>query len=244
MGSAGLSVLCREPLPACRFESETVGTIPLALSKHYIGGICKGSTMSDDDQLMIRIQGGDSCAFETLVDRYQGPLIGFFFRNTRDKQLSEDLCQETLLRVFRQSWDYLPVGRFRGWMYRIARNLLIDNVRRRSHDALVKAVTGRADDEDDALARLAAEILSPEEKANSRELARLVDRLLQEIPDDQRLVFTLHHYSGLSLPEVADVMDSSLPTTKSRLRLAREKLRNRLRQEGVADPNDTERTSS
>ncbi|MCH8922627.1 MAG: RNA polymerase subunit sigma-70, partial [Planctomycetes bacterium] len=94
-----------------------------------------------DDQLMISIQNGDSRAFEELVERHQGPLIGFFFRNTRDLQLSEDLTQQTLLRVYSQSWDYLPVGRFKGWMYRIARNLMIDNFRRGSHDALVKAVT-------------------------------------------------------------------------------------------------------
>ena len=96
--------------------------------------------MTEDDQLMVRIQSGDTRAFEELVDRYQAPLIGFFFRNTRDTQLSEDLAQETLLRVYNQSWDYLPVGRFRGWMYRIGRNLMIDNIRRQSHDALVKAV--------------------------------------------------------------------------------------------------------
>jgi len=195
--------------------------------------------MTEDDELMVRIQGGESRAFEELVSCHQSPLIGFFFRNTRDRQMSEDLCQETLLRVYNQSWDYLPVGRFRGWMYRIARNLLIDNVRRQSHDALVKAVTGKADDEQDALSRLAGEVLSPHEKANARELSDLVDEMLGEIPEDQKLTFTMHHFSGLSLPEVAEVMETSLPTTKSRLRLAREKLREKLSQRGITDPNAT-----
>ena len=185
---------------------------------------------------MLRLQGGETLAVEELVARYQGPLIGFFFRNTRDRQFSEDLCQETLLRVYNQSWDYLPRGRFRGWMYRIARNLLIDNIRRQSHDALVKTVTGKSDDEQDVLARLAGAVLSPEEQANSRELARLVDELLERIPEDQRLTFTLHHYAGLTLPEVAEVMETTSPTSKSRLRLAREKLREMLLQCGVAEP--------
>src|SRR5690606_27232588 len=121
---------------------------------------------------------------------------GFFLRNTRDAGLSEDLTQETLLRVYNQSWDYLPVGRYRGWMYRIARNLMIDSIRRQSHDALIRAVKGSGPDEADALARLAAEILSPEERANHRELAALVDEQLEYIPEDQRLTFTLHHYAG------------------------------------------------
>jgi len=190
--------------------------------------------MSEDDQLMVRIQSGDPCAFEELVERYQGKLIGFFLKNTRDQQLSEDLTQETLLRVYHQAWDYLPLGRFRGWMYRIGRNLLIDSVRRQSHDALVKALCGkRADDESDALARIAADVLSPELHANQRELTHLVDELLDEIPEDQRLTFTLHHFSGLSLSEVAQAMETSLPTSKSRLRLAREKLRSKLAKRGI-----------
>ena len=192
--------------------------------------------MPDDDQLMVRLQSGDPRAFDELVERYQGPLIGFFHRNTRDPQLAEDLTQETLLRVFNQSWDYLPVGRFRGWMFRIARNLLIDNVRRQSHDALVHAVKGSHQDEADALSRLAGEVLSPEERANQNELARMVDELLDGLPEDQRLTFTLHHFAGLGLAEVADVMETNLATTKSRLRLAREKLQEKLRQRGVTDP--------
>jgi RNA polymerase sigma-70 factor (ECF subfamily) len=189
--------------------------------------------MRDDDQLMIDIQGGDATAFPVLVERYQHALVGFFFRNTRDIQLAEDLSQETLLKVFNQSWDYLPLGRFRAWMYRIARNLLIDDVRRRSNDALIRAVRGRRDDEDDALAQLAGDFIGPTEQAQQGELAGLVREFLGEIPDDQRQTFTLHHDAGLSLPEVAEIMEIPLATCKSRLRLAREKLAEKLRNCGI-----------
>ncbi len=190
--------------------------------------------MTDDDLLMIRIQEGDRTAFDALVERYQGPLCGFFFRNTRDAQLAEDLTQETLLKVFHQAWDYLPLGRFRGWMYRIGRNLLIDDIRRRSHDALIRAIRVRSAEEDDGLARLAGEFLSPEERAHHHEVAARIDEALSEIPEEQRLTFTLHHYSGLPLAEVAEVMETSLPTCKSRLRLAREKLRAKLQRQGIS----------
>lgn len=194
--------------------------------------------MTEDDQLMIRIQSGEGNAFDELVDKYQGPLHGFFLRNTRDSQLTEDLTQETLLRVYSQSWDYLPVGRFRGWMYRIGRNLLIDSIRRQSHDALVRAVKGTPDDEQDMLARIAGDVLSPEDKASIRELAAIVDEMLDEIPEEQRLTFTLHHSAGLTLPEVAEVMETTTPTAKSRLRLAREKLQRKLKAFGVRDPHE------
>jgi RNA polymerase sigma-70 factor (ECF subfamily) len=189
--------------------------------------------MTDDDQLMIRLQEGDNAAFDELVAVHQGALIGFFFRNTRDRQLSEDLTQETLLKVYHQAWDYLPLGRFRGWVFRMARNLLIDDVRRRSHDALIRAVHGSGPDEDDALGRIADEVASPDLSARRSELAGLIDGLLQEVPEDQRMTFILHHYSDLPLAEVAEIMETSLATTKSRLRLAREKLAEKLRLKGV-----------
>ncbi|MCA9079073.1 MAG: sigma-70 family RNA polymerase sigma factor [Planctomycetaceae bacterium] len=193
-----------------------------------------------DDQLMIDLQSGDSAAFEILVTRYQGSLIGFFMRNTRDIQFSEDLAQETLLKVYNQAWDYMPLGRFRGWMFRIARNLLIDNIRRRSNDALIRAVRRQPDEEQQALARVAAEILPPDDQVQATELARLVDELLCEIPDEQRQTFTLHHYAELSLPEVAEIMSVPLATCKSRLRLAREKLSEKLLSRGISVMNSTE----
>lgn len=193
---------------------------------------CDHSSLTDD-QLMVRLQTGESRAFDTLVSRYQGQLLGFFFRNTRDRQMSEDLAQETFLRLHNQSWDFLPVGKFRGWLYRLARNLLIDNVRRQSHDALIKAVTGKQEDEEDGMARLTEEILSPDSHADVREMAAIVDDLLRQLPEEQRLTFLLHHYGGLTLAEVADAMEANVPTTKSRLRLAREKLQEKLRARGI-----------
>lgn len=192
--------------------------------------------MGDDDELMIRIQEGDAQAFGELVARYRESLVGFFYRNTHDIQLAEDLSQETLLRVHNQAWDYLPRQKFRGWLFRVARNLLIDNVRRQSHDALVQAVKGSAREEQDPLARLVGQIATPEEVAGQNELSRIVGDLLDEIPEDQRLTFTLHHFAELPLAEVAEIMDTNVATSKSRLRLAREKLREKLHVRGIRDP--------
>lgn len=196
------------------------------------------ASQDDDDQLMIRVQSGDNAAFEEIVSRHQSPLVGFFYRNTRDWQLSEDLTQDTLVKVYNQAWDYLPLGRFRGWMFRIARNLLIDDVRRRSHDALIRACQRQPSEDEDELARLSSEILAPDTQADHRELARIVDESLAEIPDEQRQTFILHHFAELSLPEVSEIMEVPLPTSKSRLRLAREKLSEKLRAAGMAPIRD------
>jgi RNA polymerase sigma-70 factor (ECF subfamily) len=193
----------------------------------------------EDDELMLRLQGGDQVAFEQLVLRHQSPLIGFFNRQLRDWQLAEDLSQETLLRVHRTAWDYLPRGMYKAWMYRIARNLLIDTTRRRAHDCLVHAAKGHHgdDDREEMISRLASELPLPDEQFDRQEFAHVVDDLLRHVPEEQRLTFNLYVYEGLSLPEVARAMESNLPTTKSRLRLAREKLREKLADRGIGDPN-------
>ena len=201
---------------------------------------------SIDDELMYRLQGGERQAFDRLVQRHQSSLAGFFFRHLRDWQLAEDLTQETLIRVHSTAWDYLPRGCFKGWMFRIARNLMIDSTRRRSHDALVNASrTQRPRDEDaeGVLERLAGDFVLPEDRADQNEFAKIVGDLLQKIPEEQRLTFMMHHYSGLSLPEVADAMEANLPTTKSRLRLAREKLRELLAERGILDPSRSDENS-
>lgn len=182
---------------------------------------------SEDDQRMIRLQEGDSTAFDDIVATWQTPLYRFFMRNTRDAQRSEDLVQETLLRLYKSSWDFIPSGCFRGWLFRVARNLLIDTFRRDSSDALLRRITivsGRDGEVTDVLNLLPDVLKGAEEQASEREIAGIVQELLESLPEEQRITFEMHHFDSLTLAEVADAMQTTLPTAKSRLRLAREKL--------------------
>ena len=194
---------------------------------------------NDDDQRMIRLQAGDATAFDDIVAAWQGPLFGFFLRNTRNRTLSEDLVQETLLRLYRAAWDYLPTGQFRGWLFRIARNLIIDHTRKASRDALVRRVRLKPESEEegggDLLSLLPGDLVSPIDQASQSELASVVLELLDELPEEQRETFHLHHFNSLTLSEVADAMETTLPTAKSRLRLAKEKLRYQLSCRGYSE---------
>ena len=193
---------------------------------------------NEDDQRMIRLQEGDPEAFDQIVNAWQRPLFAFFLRNTRDTQLSEDLVQETLLRLYRKAWNYVPTGRFKGWLFRVARNLLIDNVRKRSNDALLRPVTTvtSGDGESTELINLLPDDVTPAETtASQKEVVEVVNDALGHLPEEQRQTFMLHHYDSLTLSEVADAMQTTLPTAKSRLRLAKEKLRYHLTCRGLAE---------
>lgn len=183
-----------------------------------------------DDELMVRLQEGDASAFPTLVERYSARLIGFFCRNVRDRYLADDLTQETFLRVYEEAWDYIPLGTFRAWLFRIARNLMIDTIRKQSRDALVGSYRPTQGSEDLIWQKIVADLATPLEQIRTQELATALNESLAELPEEQRLTFTLHHFGELKLQEIAEVLEIPLNTCKSRLRLAREKLSESLKQ--------------
>jgi RNA polymerase sigma-70 factor (ECF subfamily) len=185
---------------------------------------------SSDDELMVRLQEGDASAFPLLVERYSGRLVGFFCRNVRDRYLADDLTQETFLRVYEEAWDYIPLGTFRAWLFRIARNLMIDTIRKQNRDALVGSYRPSQGSEDILWQRIVADLVTPLEQVRTQELAAALNESLEELPEEQRLTFTLHHFGELKLQEISEILDIPLNTCKSRLRLAREKLSESLRQ--------------
>jgi RNA polymerase sigma-70 factor (ECF subfamily) len=199
---------------------------------------------NEDDELMIMLQSGDRSAYEKLVDKYQEPLEEYFYKSVRDQQLSEDLTQETLLKIYSVAWDYLPLGRFRAWMFEIAKKIMIEKIRHRANDVILMSRKTRPSNENlDPLNWIPHDQLPPEEIASHLELADTIDELLLEIPEEERLTFTLHHYSGLTMSEVGEIMESDLVTTQNRFSLAQNKLASKLKAKGIhLDLNHSELT--
>lgn len=200
---------------------------------------------TEDDLRMISLQEGDTQVFQKIVQAWQQPLFRFFVRNTRDYALSEDLVQETLLRLFRNSWDYLPRGMFRGFLFRIATNLLIDHSRRSTHDVLLHSLRSsqmpNRDENHDPLQQIPDTLRSAQTIAMEHEVQQIITELLGELPEEQRVTFLLHYYDSLTLSEIADATSTSIPTAKGRLRLAKEKLRYLLVCRGFQDePSDSD----
>ncbi len=89
-----------------------------------------------DVQLMLDVKSGDEQSFELLLHRYRSPLVNFLYRMVRNREQAEDLAQEVFLRVYRAREDYVPSAKFTTWLFRIATNLALNNVRDTRHQRM------------------------------------------------------------------------------------------------------------
>jgi RNA polymerase sigma-70 factor (ECF subfamily) len=173
-----------------------------------------------DEQLMAAVQVGDQVALAELVTRHHGPLLGYLYRLVGgDRQLSEDLVQETLLRVLRQG-TYQPARPFKPWLYTIATNLARDHFK----SAAVRQ-GWRGGDEEKTLLHLYDSPPGPEERALAAEQDCEVRAAIAQLREEYRIVVVLRFYQGFSLQEIAETLHIPLGTVKSRLSVGVHRLR-------------------
>lgn len=188
----------------------------------------------DDAALMQAWTAGDLAAFETLYARHKGPLYRYLLRHTRDRELADDLFQETWGRLIGARTRYEPRAKFQTFLFTLAHNLFIDHCRRASVRPVSAAqlpARTRGDDDDDGSddhgvgAIAAPEPAQPERRAEQQEIAARIRAALDALPREQRDVFLLYEETGLTLEEIANVTGVGPETAKSRLRYAVAKLR-------------------
>ena len=165
-----------------------------------------------DEQLMRAVMAGDQVALAALVARHHASLLGYLYRLVGgDRQLSEDLVQETLLHVLRQR-TYQPGRPFKPWLYMIATNLARDYFK----SAAVRQCR-REGDEEEVLLHLEDSEPGPEERALAAEQGGEVRAALAQLGEEYRVVVVLRFYQGFSLQEIAETLHLPLGTVKSRL---------------------------
>ena len=201
--------------------------------------------MKTDDDLMLAFASGSDHAFAQLHRRHASQLQGWLYRQLRDTHAAEDLTQEVFIQIHRSRKDYTPGHSFTGWLYRIARNLLISTARRKHAEKRrmdrTQQLGGEQDNDDtDFITRVASTLQDPAEAMGDREFAETVDGLLAGLPDDQKTTFVLSVYCGLSCTEIGVVTQCCTATVKGRLRLAKAALRGRLRGCVVGDLRESE----
>jgi RNA polymerase sigma-70 factor, ECF subfamily len=165
---------------------------------------------------------GDTGAFQELVLRYRGRLVGFVARMIGDRERAEDLVQEAFIRVHRHLHRFDPTRKFSTWIYTIASNLARNERRNRSRSPLVYGESDRlvAGGEPRAL-QFPDHRSRPDEMYAGRHLREMVDRTVAGLAPHHREVFVLRELEGRSYEEIASLTHCNLGTVKSRLNRAR-----------------------
>lgn len=180
--------------------------------------------VEEDAHLIARAQGGDRQAFGVLVTRYRAGVVNVVYRMCGDILLAEEAAQEAFLRTWLNLRRYQPDKSFRAWLYRIAINAALDELRRgRSTGALSLS----SEDETDAQVRTGV-VDNPGAALEERERARLVRQAVMDLPEASRAALILREYGGLSYNEIAAALGIPLGTVMSRLNAARSQLRRSL----------------
>jgi len=175
-----------------------------------------------DSALMAAWQQGDEAAFDTLYTRHKGPVYRYLLRSVTPAVAAE-LAQEIWLNLIKARARYVPRAKFTTYLYRLARNRLIDHVRQTNRRPRLVA---NADDEQFDPVDVRAS--SQAELADAKDLGDAIRVALTALPDEQREAFLLREEAGMSLAEIADVTGVGRETAKSRLRYATAKLREEL----------------
>lgn len=172
------------------------------------------------EEVILRAQRREPEAFEALIDLYGRRLYGYLYRLTGSRVASEDLLQEVFVRVVRTIEQYTHDGRFDGWVFRIATNLVRDRVRKARRRQTVQtesSISERDGDGSLALAHVAdARGERPDEAMDRAEQIDRMQRAIAELPEAEREVICLRHFGQMSFKEIADQMGTPLGTALAR----------------------------
>jgi len=175
-----------------------------------------------DSGVVQRFLDGDQRAFGELVRRYDSRLVNFVYRTIGDRERSQDLVQETFIRVYKHLHRFDQSKKFSTWIYTIASNLAKNELRNRSRNPLVLFQTIKKNwDSDHRPLEWEDESMMPDDLFRKRHLQEMVEVAVQELPEHHRIVFVLREIEGRSYEEIAEITDTNLGTVKSRLNRAR-----------------------
>lgn len=178
----------------------------------------KGYANCSDDMLVQAYMEGKDSAFDELLARNQQQLFDFILALTRDKDKADDLFQETFIRAIVKMKDgqYYNQGKFLYWLMRIARNLLIDDVRKQKKGQAVNI----SDDELLTVIDCGHPYKSREDMLVAEELCGHMRQLMDLLPDEQREVVLMRYYQGLQFKDIAEITNVSINTSLGRMRYA------------------------
>lgn len=177
----------------------------------------------EEKELIKKAQTGDRQALAELVKKYEQTIFNFSFKICRDKNYAEQIMQETFYSMVKSLHQFDHNSKLSTWLYRIVANHCLMAARKQKSRSFVSL---DADDENLFEEKYAADWNSiPYKETENKELKIILDKAIQNLSPDYRLVFLLRDVEGLSTEETAQITDLSIPAVKSRLHRARAFLR-------------------
>lgn len=165
-----------------------------------------------DKQLLAEFLAGSDVAFEQLVQRYLKPIYNFLYRFTQDRDSLDDLTQETFVKAWKNLEKFDQTKNFKTWLYTIAKNTAYDFLKKK------KTVPFSFFDQEtgeNRLENIPEENPLPDEILERKDLAKDLEKKLQEIPDNYRILLLMRYKDDFSLQEIAGILSLSYNTVKS-----------------------------
>src|SRR5215213_4243242 len=184
-----------------------------------------------DHALIEAAKNGDEAAFAVIVSRYRSPITNYLYRFLNDYEEAVDLAQETFVRVYFAMERYHTDYAFSTYIYRIATNLAISEIRKKKRRKLLSLTSFFQNEDSDAQEFHPPDDKSlPDEDLIETERSRTIEKAIATLPDKYRAPIVLREIQELSYEEIAQILGLGLGTTKSRISRARALLREKLKQ--------------
>ena len=184
-----------------------------------------------DADVVLLAQQGREAAFRELLRRYERPVFSLVFRMVRDRDTAEDLAQESFIKVLNNIDRYRPEFKFSSWLFKIANNVAIDHLRKRTVDTVSlegsRYATTTAEAESSAIP-VASKDQSALEEMESKELGGAIEKAVASLRPEYRACILLRHVEDRSYEEIAATLDLPLGTVKTYIHRARHELRKAL----------------
>ena len=181
-----------------------------------------------DQEVVLLARSGREAAYRELVRRYERPVFALLYRMVRDRELAEDLSQETFVKALNAIDSYRPEFKFSSWIFKIANNAAIDHLRRRELDTLSLDGSPHAETPEAMQAtalQIGARQESPLDAVEARELGGAIEAAIGRLRPEYRSCILLRHVEGRAYEEIAEILDLPLGTVKTYIHRARNELR-------------------
>lgn len=185
-------------------------------------GACSGTLMNTSEDLIARARRGEEESFRLIFERYSRPIISFIYDLVGQRELAEDLTQETFVRAHRNLGALRDEARFSTWLFGIAKNVARESIRSRQRQHRQISI------EESGVMEARAAGLPPDGELLSKELNGLIRKAIGDLDEDKRLVFTLKVFHQRSYEEISEITGFSVPKLKTDLHRARAEMRRRI----------------